>query len=241
MTSMNLDDLRNSAVAIEKKLGYVFKNKNLLILSFLHSSFVNENRKLLDSHNERLEFLGDSVLGSIVSEYLYNKFEHLSEGDLSSLKASIVESNACSLFFQKLQLQPYILLGKGEREEGGRGKESIFANTFEALIGAIFLDGGFEAAKNFLISHFAESFNSIAINPIRNYKAELQSHYQKKLQKPPTYKVVEASGPDHSKQFKVVAIMDDRELGTGVGSSKKDAEQQAAKDALKNMEIMHIE
>jgi ribonuclease III len=230
------EDLKNKALEIESKIGYTFIDKNLLYLAFVHRSFVNENKKILTQHNERLEFLGDSILGSIVAAYLYRKFENLPEGELSSLRASIVECSACSLFFQKLHLQPYLLLGKGEQDEENRGRESIFANAFEALIGAIFLDGGFEAAEKFLLNNFQESFTKIISQPVHNYKAELQVYFQKKLQKNPSYKVIEESGPDHFKSFKVAAMVDSQELGEGSGSSKKEAEQKAAADALQKLE-----
>ncbi len=223
--------------AIESRIGYVFNNKQLLALAFVHRSFFNEHRDLIDQHNERLEFLGDSVLGLIISDYLYEYLPSHAEGHLSHLRSHLVEASSCVTYVQKLFLEEYILLGKGERMNDGRGRESILADLFEALIGAIYLDGGLEEAKRFFFRHFYENVENALSDPLRNWKAELQDYSQKKYQKPPTYKVMKEMGPDHSKIFHVVACIDDQEVGRGEGSSKKQAEQAAAEDALRKIHV----
>ena len=220
---------------IEDRLGYVFSNKQLLVLAFVHRSFFNEHRDLIDEHNERLEFLGDSVLGLIISDYLYEYLPLHAEGHLSHLRSHLVEASSCVAYVQKLSLAEYVLLGKGERMNDGRGRESILADLFEALIGAIYLDGGLEEAKRFFFRHFYEDVEKALSAPLRNWKAELQDYSQKKHQKPPVYKVLKETGPDHSKIFHVIACIDDQEVGRGEGSSKKQAEQAAAEDALGKM------
>ncbi|MBS0627144.1 MAG: ribonuclease III [Verrucomicrobia bacterium] len=217
---------------IEERIDYTFKNKNILTLSFVHRSFFNENRSDTPEHNERLEFLGDSVLGLLIAEYLYGTFPEESEGQLSHLKATLVEAATCAKFVQKLGLAEFILLGKGERMQDGRSKESIQADLFEALLAAVYLDGGMEAAKHFFWSHFAEEIALHVQKPVRNWKAELQEVLQRTYQKLPLYKVLKEQGPDHNKIFEVGVFLEETLLGSGIGSSKKEAEQSAAKQAL---------
>jgi ribonuclease-3 len=220
---------------VEDRLGYFFKKKSLLAQAFVHRSFYNENRDLAEEHNERLEFLGDSVLGLLISDYLYHHLPMQAEGELSRLRAHLVEAGSCSRFLIKLGVAPFVLLGKGERMNEGRGRETILADLFEALIGAIYLDGGIGEAKRVFWNHFEHEIREILEHPVRNWKAELQDLSQKRHQKPPSYKVVSESGPDHSKLFIIAAFVGDREVGRGTGSSKKEAEQEAAKHALETM------
>ncbi len=224
---------------IEERLGYRFTDRNLLLLAFIHCSFFNENRDLVLSHNERLEFLGDSILGLIVSDFLYTHLPDHSEGDLSHLRAYFVGSTSCASLLQKLNLAEFILLGKGEQLNQGKGRERILADLFEALVGAIYLDGGFAAARTFLLSHFSDELIRATTRPQRNWKADLQDYSQKKYQKLPSYQVLDQSGPDHSKRFMVVVTVGDRKLGQGEGSSKKQAEQVAAEKALTHLEQHH--
>ncbi len=216
---------------IEAKIGYRFADKKLLTLAFTHRSYINESRTALH-HNERLEFLGDSILGLMVSEYLYCTLPDLPEGELSALRAKLVEAVSCISYIQKLDLEKYLLLGRGERMNDGRGRESILSDLFEAIIGAIFLDGGFGAAQKFFFGHFNEEIDSIIQAPLRNPKAVLQDFCQKNFQKTPHYKVLEETGPDHSKIFKIVVVLHEKELAYGEGPSKKEAQQAAAKNAL---------
>ena len=227
-----LQELIDNAGHIEEKLGYTFKDKKLLALAFIHRSFVNEHKEITREHNERLEFLGDSVLGLIVADYLYGRLPSTNEGDLSHMRSHLVEGSSCILYIHKLQVEAYLLLGKGEKMNDGRGRGSILADLFEALIGAIYLDGGIASATHFCFDHFQEEVDSILKEPLRNWKAELQDYTQKKFHETPTYQVASESGPDHSKQFLVIAYVNKEEIGQGVGSSKKEAQQAAAKDAL---------
>lgn len=226
-----LETLKSHLELIEEKLGYVFENKDLLVLSLTHRSFINEYRGTLQ-HNERLEFLGDSVLGIVVADYLYHRLPDHPEGQLSQLRSRLVDANSCAQFLQKLKLGEHILLGKGETLTEGRTKTSILADVFEALLGAVYLDGGLGVAKSFLLFHFESEFEGAIGSPPRNYKAELQDFSQKQFQKPPNYKVVDETGPDHSKIFHVMVFIDEKEAGIGMGASKKEAEQRAAFDAL---------
>ena len=223
---------------IEERLGYQFKNKKNLILAFVHRSFFNEYRAVVDQHNERLEFLGDSVLELSISDYVYEYSPTEAEGHLSNLRSYIVESSSCTQLVIKLNVAEFILLGKGERMNEGRGREKIVADLFEALIGAIYKDGGLEATRQFFLHHFEENIKEIIYKSLRNWKAELQDYAQKK-QKPPIYKVLKESGPDHSKIFQVIAYIEDQEIGEGTGPSKKHAEQAAAENALNKLENKH--
>lgn len=220
---------------IEKQLGYAFKNKEYLALAFIHRSFFNEHREEVKEHNERLEFLGDSVLGLIVSDYLYEYLPDRPEGELSHLRSHIVEAGACVGYALKLGIASYILLGKGERMSEGRGRESILADVFEAIVGSIYLDGGLEECKRFFFRHFLEEVESMLREPMRNFKADLQDYSQKKHQRPPIYKVLKETGPDHSKIFEIAVFIDDKQVGSGSGSSKKEAEQDAARNAVEKL------
>jgi ribonuclease-3 len=224
---------------IEKKLGYTFQDRSLLTLAFVHRSFINENR-LVTQHNERLEFLGDAILGMLISDYLYRCLPSTPEGQLSYLRSRLVEASSCVSYVQSLDVASYVLLGKGERMNDGRGRESILADLFEAIIGAIYLDGGIEAAKNFLFSKFKQQIESILVTPLRNWKALLQDYCQKKYQLTPIYNVLKASGPDHSKIFEISVLINQQELGRGIGASKKEAQQAAAADALTRCDLPEI-
>jgi ribonuclease-3 len=216
---------------VEERLGYVFANKELLVSSLTHRSFVNEH-KGFGSHNERLEFLGDSVLGLAVSDYLYRRLPEHPEGVLSQLRSKLVDAVSCAAYLRTLRLEEFILLGRGEQMTEGRTKNSICADAFEAVVGAIYLDGGLAITKSFLLCHFEGVFEAAIDSPPRNYKAELQDYTQKKFQSIPVYKVAQESGPDHAKIFHVMVYVDSQEAGLGLGSSKKEAEQRAAFAAL---------
>jgi ribonuclease-3 len=157
------------------------------------------------------------------------------EGELSQIRAHLVEAGTCARFLQKLGFASDVLLGKGEKMNEGRGRDTILADLFEALMGAIYLDGGLGEARAFFWKHFAEDIEQVLKAPVHNWKAELQDYSQKKYQKPPVYKVEKEIGPDHSKIFHVIACFENAEVGRGIGSSKKEAEQAAAEDALKNI------
>lgn len=230
-----LEELKSGLEAIEEKLGYAFENKDLLVLALIHRSYVNEHRELAGQHNERLEFLGDSVLGVAMADYLYHRLPSHPEGQLSQLRSRLVDASSCAQYLQKLDLPQFILLGRGEKLSEGRTKVSILADVFEALLGAMYLDGGLGIVKSFLLCHFEPAIEAAIGSPPRNYKAELQDFSQKKFQKTPVYKVMQESGPDHAKVFHVMALVDDKEAGIGMGATKKEAEQRAAFDALSKM------
>lgn len=234
-----MEYLLQHVATIETKLGYLFKDRSLLTLAFVHRSFINENRMIIH-HNERLEFLGDAVLGMLISDYLYRYLPSTPEGQLSYLRSRLVEASSCVSYVQSLNIASYVLLGKGERMNDGRGRESILADLFEAIIGAIYLDGGLEAAKKFLFRNFTPQIEAILKTPLRNWKALLQDYCQKKYQQTPIYHVLQASGPDHSKVFEISVLVNQQELGRGRGASKKEAQQAAAADALSRCNLPDI-
>jgi ribonuclease-3 len=168
----------------------------------------------------------------LISDYLYCKLPQTPEGELSYLRSRLVEASSCVHYIQSLNLSGYLLLGKGERMNDGRGRESILADLFEALIGAIYLDGGLLAAKDFLFKNFTYHIETILKTPLRNWKALLQDYCQKNYQQTPTYQVLQESGPDHSKIFQISVGIKNQELGIGKGTSKKEAQQAAAADAI---------
>lgn len=216
---------------IDGKLGYCFRDPSLLALAFVHRSYVNEHKEI-SKHNERLEFLGDSVLGLVVADYLYESFPDRPEGDLSNLRSRLVNSLTCMNFILKLDVSHHLLLGKGEKLSDGRGRESILGDLFEAIVGAIYLDGGLDAVRRFFFRHFSEEVNKIIEKPLSNWKALFQDYCQRTFQKIPKYHVLSEHGPDHSKIFTVRVTINDEEMGCGQGGSKKDAQQAAAENAL---------
>lgn len=230
----SLSELNRKYSDIESKIGYCFQNRSLLFLAFVHRSYVNEHKEITE-HNERLEFLGDSVLGTLIADYLYTYLPHNPEGELSYLRSRLVEASSCVAYVQKLHVEEYLLLGKGEKMNDGRGRESILADLFEAIIGAIYLDGGMEAARAFLFKNFSFEIDTILKTPLQNWKAQLQDYCQKKYHEPPVYKVLNESGPDHSKTFCVSVLICNVEMGSGEGSSKKEAQQAAAENAMQKI------
>jgi len=218
---------------IEESIDLAFNNKEILLLSFIHSSYANEH-KFLKGHNERLEFLGDSVLNFIVSSYLYDELSTYSEGKLSYLRSILVNVISCAKYYKILNLQDYLLLGKGEQQIK-RGKETIFADAFEAFMGAIYLDKGFDVAKEFLIKNFENYFKQVIEHPDIDYKSQLQHFTQKIYHNQPKYKLLKIQGPEHQKVFHMVVIINNEEIAHGIGSSKKQAEQIAAKKAFKKL------
>jgi ribonuclease III len=221
---------------VEAKLQLTFQNKALLALAFVHRSFWNENQGVVSDHNERLEFLGDSVLGLLVADYLFAQHPGLDEGSLSTLRSQLVDAPACAAYVQKLGIAPFLLLGKGEQMNRGKGRESILADLFEAVVGALYLDQGLQAVRSFFFSRFKEEVERMVAAPQRNWKAELQDYAQKNYQQTPDYKVVEESGPAHKKRFRISVWINEKKWGEGEGSSKKEGQTEAAKNALLNME-----
>ncbi len=215
----------------EQIIGYQFQNRQLLQEALSHSSYANEKKKLRHS-NERLEFLGDSVLSIIVSQYLFEHFKHLPEGELTKIRASLVCEKALHQFAKQIHLGDALLLGKGEENTGGRERPSILADAFEAVIAAIYLDGGLEAATPYVLGFVPKDIDARKSSNFRDYKTVLQEIVQKNPEEKVEYTLVEQSGPDHNKAFVVNVMLNSNVIGTGTGRSKKEAEQMAAKEAL---------
>jgi len=222
---------------LEKKIGYHFKKRELLIQALTHSSYAYERQQQDKVDNEVLEFLGDSVVGLAIADFFYSAFPDLLEGELSKLKSTAASTLSLSQFARKIKLDRYILLGKGEEKSGGRKKRTILAGVFEALVGAIYLDGGFEEAKNFLTGPLESLFRRIQSKKfqINNYKSALQEYFQKENLPPPTYKTITTLGPDHKKSFIVEVYAEELPLAKAKGRSKKNAEQRAAQKALRSL------
>jgi ribonuclease-3 len=221
---------------LEERIGYKFKNRKHLETALIHSSYANENRDRKLKSNERLEFLGDSVLGMICSVYLYKKYPSVKEGELTKRRSALVcESSLCESA-RKIGLGSCLMLGKGEESGGGRDRTSILADAFEALIGAIYLDGGEEVARRF-INRFILREEEGKSKEITDYKTLLQEIVQKSHEEVMSYRLCDAIGPDHEKKFIVEVLFNSNVIGTGEGHSKKEAEQMAAKSALQLMGI----
>ena len=216
-------------------LNLEFKNPGLLEQAFLHRSYLNEV-KLNMASNERLEFLGDSVLSLVISYHLYDLRMSDTEGELTNLRAHIVKTKSLAEASKKLELGKYLLLSKGEMLSGGRNNPQLLANTYEALLGAIFLDQGFETAKRIIEQTLLPMFeNELKMGPPKDAKSNLQEIVQQRFKQSPSYKILETQGPDHAKQFSVAVYVGGKEMGQGKGSSKQVAEEQAAKLALQNL------
>jgi ribonuclease-3 len=216
---------------IQQRIAYRFRNAELLKRALTHKSYANESRA--PYHNERMEFLGDAVLNLVVSEYLMKTCPDSTEGDLSRLRAAVVSEPALAAIAREMGLGSYILLGRGEEQTGGRDKGSLLANCLEALIASIYLDTGKESADAFVIRFFENIIKKTCTSRgSLDHKTELQELCQERLKQLPEYKVVSESGPDHQKQFEVEVWIKGKVSGRGIGRSKKEAEQRAAKEAI---------
>ena len=215
----------------EEILNYKFKDRSLLIQALSHSSYANEKKKSRVS-NERLEFLGDSVLSIVVSQYLFEHLTHIAEGELTKLRASLVCEKSLYLFAKQIDLGKFILLGKGEENTGGRERTSILADAFEAVIAAIFLDGGLEAASKHILRFIPEDIQRLKKPVFSDFKTILQEIVQKNPEEKAEYVLAGEEGPDHDKRFVVEVHLNSNVIGEGIGKSKKEAEQMAAKEAL---------
>ncbi len=217
----------------EEKAGIVFKNKDLLKQAFTHRSYINESRDSKLEHNERLEFLGDAVLELVITDYLYGLLKDSNEGELTSLRSALVNADTCSRVAQTLDVNDFLLLSRGEAKDTGRARQYILANTLEAVIGAIYIDQGYEGAKKFILTHIAPLTEEILKDGVW---IDSKSLFQEKAQEykgiTPVYKTVRESGPDHDKHFVVNVYIGNELYGEGEGKSKQDAEQEAARKAL---------
>ncbi|MBB4823961.1 ribonuclease-3 [Sporosarcina luteola] len=217
---------------LQSALEIHFKDTSLLYNAFTHSSYVNEHRRKRFTDNERLEFLGDAVLELGVSRFLYATEPSMSEGQLTKLRAAIVCEPSLVTFSNELNFGEYILLGRGEEQTGGRTRPALLADVFEAFIGALFLDQGMEIVTRFLEKVVFPKVGVGAFSHVMDYKSRLQEIVQQNDNGQLHYEIVEEKGPAHAKKFVTVVRLDDRQLGTGIGKSKKEAEQQAARQAI---------
>ncbi len=222
----------------EKTIQYQFKDKNILAQSITHSSYANEYHLGEHKDNEVLEFLGDSVLGMVVADFLCSKYKSLSEGELSKLKAAVASTTSLSYFAKEIKLPKYLFLGRGEESSGGRKKKTILAGAFEALVAGIYYDGGIKEAEHFITRLLNSFFEKVDVDKflVDNYKSALQEYFQKGKNGPaPVYKTVKTKGPAHKKNFTVEVSAENKTLAKARGTSIKDAEQKAAQKALKNL------
>ena len=220
---------------LQNKIGYQFKNPALLNEALTHSSYANEHKTQHIKYNERLEFLGDSVLSVVVSDYIYKNCPELPEGELTKLRASLVCEKSLYEFAKKIDLGKYLILSKGERNNGGADRPSILSDAFEALIAAIYIDGGLAPASKHILNFVIPAIKNSKKKKINDYKTTLQEIIQKNPGEKLEYVIVKESGPDHNKHFVVEVHLNSNVIGKGGGRSKKEAEQQAAREALELM------
>jgi ribonuclease III len=222
---------------IEGIIGHCFLDRSLLLSALTRRSFWYENRETCIAHNERLEFLGDAVLGLIIADILYDEFPDAEEGELQKKRASLVNRSALSLLFRGLGLAEHIRMTRGDDISGCREGDSVLADTLEALIGAVYLDGGPSSARAVIERHFRPLIGACSLgNGMEDCKSRLQEKAQALLGVTPTYKVVEESGEDHSKMFQVEVYLGNKKTGLGIGRNKKEAAQNAAREALQALE-----
>lgn len=219
---------------LQKNIGYYFNDIELLETSLTHSSYANENKLHISKCNERLEFLGDTIVNLVTSEYLYNKYPFYPEGELTKIRAKVVCEQSLAFIARKLNLGEYLYLGKGEEATGGRNRESILADSSEAISGAIFLDSSYETVREYLLNNFETDIVTAVAkgNLFVDYKTNLQERLQKVSRAKVEYVVVKEEGPDHNKIFYMDVMINKETIGSGFGRNKKEAEQMAAKEAL---------
>jgi ribonuclease-3 len=222
---------------LENIIGYKFKNHDELVLALTHSSYANEHKLGKFEYNERLEFLGDAVLEFFVSRYIFEKFPQMPEGELTKLRASAVCEDTLAKKAHQIMLGRFLRLGKGEELTGGRERESVLADAFEAVIGAVLIDGGISAAEKYVLNLMTDEIEALKNSFMyMDFKTRLQEIVQKSSKLPLKYTIVSESGPDHGKVFEAEVLHDGVVLGCGTGHSKKEAEQEAAKAAISKIE-----
>jgi ribonuclease-3 len=218
---------------LEKNLGLNFKNKDLLTQAFTHRSYLNENPDFNLEHNERLEFLGDAVIELIVTEHLFKEYPEKAEGDLTNWRAALVNAKMMTSVAEELGFNDFLLLSKGEAKEGGKARAYILANTFEALLGALYLDSGYKPCDEFINKYLLNNLaNIIRDGSYKDSKSKFQEVAQERVSITPNYKVLKESGPDHDKIFVVGVYLGSELVAEGKGSSKQEAEEAAARNAL---------
>ncbi|OLS01732.1 ribonuclease III [Tissierella creatinophila] len=229
-----VDEMEKKLKTLEEKLNYSFKDKKNLTIALTHTSYANENKLGIISSNERLEFLGDAILNLIVSQYLYKKYPNYSEGELTKIRAKVVCESSLAYVAREICVGDYLLLGKGEESTGGRERESILADTTEAIIGAVYMDSDFKTTNECLLDKFEKDIVKAVANGdlFSDYKTELQEKYQKQANSKIKYSILKEEGPEHDKIFFMNVFFNEKLLGSGKGRNKKEAEQMAAKQAL---------
>lgn len=220
---------------LQQRLQLRFHAVKLLRQAFTHTSYVNEHRQSATEHNERLEFLGDAILQLTVSEFLYRTFPERPEGQLTRMRASIVCEASLARFAEMLDLGAHVLLGRGEEQLGGRQRPALLADLFEAFVGAIYLDQGLEAVRAFLTSHMFPHIDSDGVMSGKDFKSTLQEKAQQAGMGPIEYRIIEERGPAHDREFVVSVFIGEASYGSGVGRTKKEAEQQAAAEAKRKL------
>ena len=220
--------------SFEQRIGIVFGDKNLLRTAFTHRSYLNENRRAVREHNERLEFLGDAVLELIVTEYLYARYPEKQEGELTSYRSALVNATTLAGVAEGIGMNEHLLLSRGEAKDTGRARQVILANTIEAFIGALYLDQGYDATKLFVSRHLFGLLDGIVA---KKTWLDAKSHFQEKAQEvvglTPSYETIKEVGPDHDKKFLVAVFLGRERVAEGEGKSKQEAEQEAAKAGLR--------
>lgn len=231
------DKRLNKLCRLQKSLGYRYRNISFLNTALTHSSYANERNLSMEHYNERLEFLGDAVLEMITSEFLYNRFKQHPEGALTKIRASLVKGQALGSYAKELDLGSFLLMGRGEDTSGGRQRMSILADTLEAIIGSIYIDGGYEEARDFVVQYIEKRIERLTDRThTGDYKTVLQEMVQAEGGQGIEYRLEGQMGPDHDKTFRVQVFLGGAFYGEGTGKSKKEAEQNAAKRALEKLE-----
>ena len=225
--------MENDLPKLEKILGVVFTNKEHLLSAVTHRSYLNEHREAVHEHNERLEFLGDAVLELAVTDYLFRKYAEKPEGELTAVRAALVNTTSLSEAAQKLGINDFMLMSKGEAKDTGRARQYILANAFEAVIGAIYLDQGYEAAAKFIGNQLFQKTDRIVEKRLwQDPKSRFQELSQEKVSITPSYELISQTGPDHDRVFNIGIYLKDEKVAEGQGRSKQEAEQNAAEAAL---------
>ena len=227
--------MKPELLKLEAILGVTFSDHKTLISAITHRSFLNENRNATQEHNERLEFLGDAVLELVITDYLFSKYPEKPEGELTSVRAALVNTNTLAEASTKLGINDFLLLSKGEAKDTGRARLYILANAYEAITGAIYLDQGYNAAANFISENILEVIDIEEIVEKKSWidaKSRFQERAQEKTGQTPNYRTLKETGPDHDKQFTLGVFLGDTQVATGTGPSKQEAEQKAAEKAL---------
>jgi ribonuclease-3 len=221
---------------LQEVIGFPFDDDSLLRQALVHRSYLNENPSFPSADNQRLEFLGDALLDFVAGDCLYRRYPKMREGELTSLRAALVKEETLARFAQALDLGRYLYLGRGEEESGGRERPSLLADAFEALVGALYLDGGLKPAESFILRFLEpETERIVAQGELRDYKSLFQEEAQRSFQSTPLYRTIDERGPDHNKVFTVEVLIEEEVCGRGEGTSKQAAEQEAARQALEKI------